>query len=1184
MKENKLVSIIIPAYKGDFFELSLQSAVQQDYPAVEIIVCDDSDSDLISNVVRKYQNTTPVKISYYKNEQRLQEIGNVRRCLSLSNGEYVKFLYDDDILRKDCVSKLMKAFTASSDIVLASSRRQRINEQGDVLPDIMATAYPFRGDVIIEGRDLIAFLSDYIINFIGEPSCVLCRRQDLVDLGDELFFLNGKRMRYLGDVAIYVNLLSKGNFAFLSEPLSQFRISEQQVSQMAASDQEAVATTYQQFPLMIEKLGWYKGDHITNQTVRASALTHPGNYIECNLLAALSSALHLSGGSRANKNLGDWLKSREITKVQSAYIENHLSSISINNVVVYVLAREADNENINVTLDSLEKNATPGLIVHPVLINANLTDFTSIENLKNSDLNEFELINQHLSEATVDWVLILKAGSILTGSGLLQMSFALPDAKGCAAVYADELYHQSGEVTGSSFRPDFNLDLLLSHPAEMARHWLYNRNVLLNVGGFDPAYHKASEFELIIRLVEQYGINSIGHLPEPLVISESFLLTDEPEYQDILKKHLHRRGYTKGWVKNTWPGLYSLRYEHANQPLVSIIIPTKDQLPVLITCVTSLLEKTHYKNYEIIVVDNNSESAEAQQWLAGLAEIDPKRIRVLSYPHPFNYSAINNFAAREARGEYLVLLNNDTAIISENWLDELLNHAQRPEVGIVGAKLLYPDGRVQHAGVILGLRGPAEHPFIGEAADAPGYMRRLLVDQNYAAVTAACLMIRAEIYREVGGLNEEDFKVSYNDVDLCLKVRESGYLTVWTPHAVVMHEGSVSQKRVDKTTQEKKIRRFTDEQDAFYRRWMPLIANDPAYNANLSLNGNGFELEQGDALTWRPLSWKPMPVITALMADFTGCGQYRIIQPLNAMISEGLVEGRLTDVMQHTSELARYAPDSIVLQRQITPESHEWLNRLKVLPDIFKVFELDDYLPNLPMKSIHREHMPKDILKSIRKSLSLVDRFIVSTSALADAFSGAHADIRVVENRLPPAIWGNLTSLRGQSKKPRVGWAGGSSHTGDLEMIYDVVKTLSDRVEWVFFGMCPAKLRPYIHEYHQGVEIKDYPEKLASLNLDLALAPVEDNLFNRCKSNLRLLEYGACGFPVIASDVECYRYNLPVTLVRNRYKDWIEAIEMHLNDRDTSWLMGDALREAVRSDWLLTGEPLRQWAKLWLPD
>ncbi|WP_342656774.1 glycosyltransferase [Pantoea sp. RSPAM1] len=1183
MSKSNLVSILIPAYKSDFIEDALKSAMQQDYPEIEIIICDDSSSDELARVVERVSQGSLHQVRYYKNETRLLELGNIERCLSFAQGEYVKFLYDDDILRSDCVSRLVKALNASPDIVLASSRRQRIDESGYVMADIMATAYPFRGDVILEGRDVISFLCDYIINFIGEPSCVLCRREALIELNHNPVYLNGQVLPYLYDLCIYVNLLVKGNLAFISEPLSQFRVSESQVSHQASSQADIVSNTYQQFPLMIEQLGLYKGDPNENQSVRVTALTHPQNYINCNLLAAMSSALHLSDGNRANKSLKEWLALRTVTELDSARINDYIGSQMFSTqIAVYILSNGADPFLVEQSVDDINEKRISGLTLVPVIVNNSKPLSCNAEAV--SGRNDAEAINLHLQQCQEQWVLVINAGSVLTESGLLQLTLALPSATGCSAVYADEMYQQEGDITGTSFRPDFNLDLLLSHPAEMARHWLFNRECIINLGLFDTRYVNAWEFAGIVKLIEQYGTNSIGHLPEPLVISHTFSLNTDPEHLDILSAHLRQRGYPNGWVKNTWPGLYNLRYEHTEKPLVSIIIPTKDQLPILITCVTSLLEKTAYKNYELLIVDNNSETAEAKQWLSGLETIDPERIKVLRFPYPFNYSAMNNLASREARGEYMVLLNNDTAIIEGAWLDELLNHAQRPEVGIVGAKLLFPNNTIQHAGVLLGLRGPAEHPFIGEPADAKGYMRRLMVDQNYTAVTAACLMIRKSVYESVGGLDEDNFKVSYNDVDLCLKVREQGYLTVWTPHAIVMHEGSVSQKKVDKSTQEKKIKRFTDEQDSFYKKWLPLIANDPSYNANLSLNGSGFELEQALDMTWKPLSWKPVPTIIAMMADFTGCGQYRIIQPLKAMKAEGLVQGRLSDYMHHTAELARYAPDSIVLQRQITQESLEWQRRLGVLKNTFKIFELDDYLPNLPMKSIHRASMPKDILKSLRKALSLADRFVVSTPALANAFDGNHHDIRVAENRLPVETWAHLTSLRGQGKKTRVGWAGGSSHTGDLEMIADVVRAFADRVEWVFFGMCPPKLRPYIHEYYSGVEIKKYPEKLASLNLDLALAPVEDNLFNRCKSNLRLLEYGACGYPVICSDVECYHYDLPVTRVKNRFKDWVEAIEMHLDDPEASRRSGEALRQAIHKDWMLTGEPLRHWMKMWLPD
>lgn len=211
-----------------------------------------------------------------------------------------------------------------------------------------------------------------------------------------------------------------------------------------------------------------------------------------------------------------------------------------------------------------------------------------------------------------------------------------------------------------------------------------------------------------------------------------------------------------------------------------------------------------------------------------------------------------------------------------------------------------------------------------------------------------------------------------------------------------------------------------------------------------------------------------------------------------------------------------------------------------------------------------------------------MDRFVVSTEALAEALSGFHHDIVVVNNRLDMGWWGELpVSARRTSNKPRVGWAGGAGHTGDLEMIVDVIKALADEVDWVFMGMCPDKLRPYVREFHPGVRIDLYPAALARLNLDLAVAPLEDNLFNTCKSNLRLLEYGMCGYAVVCSDSVTYRGNLPVTRVRNRFRDWVDAIRMHVHDLDATERAGDALRDRVRKDWMLDEIGREQWRRAW---
>ena len=799
-------------------------------------------------------------------------------------------------------------------------------------------------------------------------------------------------------------------------------------------------------------------------------------------------------------------------------------------------------------------------------------------------------INRHIAASDADWIQLAYAGDMLHPAALLLLAERVASQPYLRAVYADEDTHNQGLFDNPIFKPDFNLDMLRSYPYA-GRAIAFKRERCAALGGLSSDYGDMAAHDLLFRLLEVDGLHTIGHIGEVMyraalpythwLVSE----TVKTHSAAIVSAHLKRIGVTHAMEPGALPGFNRVLYKHAKQPLVSIIIPTKDQLPMLNGLIDSLLSKTSYAHYELLIVDNNTEEPAALAYLDGIAQLNSQQLRVLRYPHPFNYSAINNFAAREARGEYLILLNNDTAVLHPEWIEALLNHAQRPEVGIVGAKLHYPDGRIQHGGVVLGLRGPADHPFIGQPMESDGYMHRLRVDQNYTAVTAACLMIRKSVYEEVGGLDEQDFKVSYNDIDLCLKVNKAGYLTVWTPYARLMHVGSVSQSKVDTTAQEAKQKRFQGEQSAMYRKWLQQLARDPAYSINLSIDGIGFELDAQRGKSWQPFTQPLLPRLFCVAADAHGCGHYRVMQPFNSMQRNGMVEGMIAGLHLSPVAMERFQPTSLVLQRQITDSQIKLLESYRDYSKAFKVFELDDLIQQIPIKSHFHGLMPKDVVKSLRRSLATVDRFVVSTDALAEQFKGFHSDIRVVLNRLPMDWWGEMpASQRRAGRKPRVGWGGGSSHRGDLELIADVVRDLADEVEWVFLGMCPEKLRPYIHEFHNGVPIEEYPRKLASLNLDLALAPLEGNAFNECKSNLRLLEYGACGFPVVCTDIVCYDGDLPVTRVKNRYKDWVAAIRMHLDDLDATASTGDALREVVQRDWMLTDDKLLNWRDAWLPN
>jgi len=868
----------------------------------------------------------------------------------------------------------------------------------------------------------------------------------------------------------------------------------------------------------------------------------------------------------ATHDLAPWLARRHPTQEQWALVQDYLARAEGRQPFfqIFIIENTASPNAAQATLDSLKRQFYRHFDAQRA----------------GSLLQGIQAANAGAGMRQDAWVLLVHAGEIFLPSGLLLVALEAMQTPDCRALYADEMLPTDAGAMGHRLRPDFNLDMLLSCPADMARHWFFRNDVLHAAGGFDPAFADAAEFEGLLRLIESDGLAGLGHVHEPLLIAQALPRSTQVQEVRALQKHLHARGYDNATVDTTLPGRYRILYGHAAQPLVSIIIPTRDQFALLERCVSSLLEKTTYSHYEILLVDNGSTEPAACAWLDGLAALGEARIRVLRYPQPFNYAAMNNLGAREARGDYLVLLNNDTAIVQGDWLDALLNHAQRPEVGVVGAKLLYPSGQVQHAGLLLGLHGMAGYPFSGAEADAPGYMHRLEIDQNYSAVSAACLMVRRALYDELGGMDAEAFPLICGDMDLCLRARTAGYLTVWTPHAVLLHEKGATLAAVPPEAFAQQRERA---QDAMYRRWLPALAHDPAYNRNLSLQSTEFAVETDTRLNWNPLPWRPLPVVLAVNADAFGCGHYRIIHPGQAMAQAGLADVRVSEYHYGPVEMERLQPDTWVLQRLVSDAPFEMVRRTAPFTQAFKVAELDDYLLNLPMKNGHRGQLPQDMQRVLRRWLDLTDRLVVSTAPLAQAMAKLHRDIRVVPNRLPPERWGHLSSLRRQGRRPRVGWAGGASHQGDLELIADVVKALAGEVEWVFLGMCPAPMRSYLHEHHAPVDITSYPHKLASLNLDLAVAPLEHNLFNDCKSNLKLLEYGACGYPVVCSDVAAYQGSLPVTRVKSRYKDWVDAIRMHLADLDATAAAGDALRDAVRQNWMLEGAHLDDWLRAWLP-
>ncbi|MGC8508447.1 MAG: rhamnan synthesis F family protein, partial [Thiomonas sp.] len=806
-------------------------------------------------------------------------------------------------------------------------------------------------------------------------------------------------------------------------------------------------------------------------------------------------------------------------------------------------------------------------------------------------------VNTALLSSTANWLGLIDAGDQLAPDALFRIAHAVREHPQWQVVYTDEdSLTPDGQHVNPHCKPDFNLDYLRSLPY-VGGLLLIRRDLFEALGGFDPQAEGAEDYDLLLRAWEHLqrsgaGDAAIGHVPEVLyhrLQGSGHTQKSVPEIleagQLALQRHFERLGIAAQVQAGPFPPAFRVRWPLPDvPPLVSILIPTRDQLPLLQRAIESVIEKTRYPAYEILIIDNDSQTPEARNYLAAIEAKEAElggRLRVVRQPGPFNFSAMNNEAAALARGDYLLLLNNDTAALHDDWLDEMMGHAVRPDVGIVGAKLLYPDGKIQHAGVILGMRGPAEHPFIGRPPEDRGYFGRAQLTQNLSAVTGACLLIRKSVYQQLGGLDEQAFKVSYNDIDLCLKVREAGLRIVFTPFALVMHEGSASQKgKTEAKPDEAKLKRFAAEKDAMYAKWLPQLAFDPAYNRHLSLASTDFLLEDQPPLSWDS-AWRPRPRVLVHPADRDGCGEYRIIAPMRALNRAGRTQGWETMRLYEPAEMERMQPDSLVVQRQMEWPQIEALERHARTSRAFRVFEIDDLITNLPHKSVHKSSIHKDIAKRFRKAAGLCNRLVVATEPLAKAYAHFTDEVVVQPNYLEAARWGHLQPVRAERSKPRVGWAGGVGHTGDLELIVDMVRDTAAEVDWVFFGLCPEALKPVVKEFHPGVPLDQYPAKLAALDLDLAVAPLEDNAFNEAKSHLRLLEYGILGYPVICSDLVPYQGDFPVTRVTNRYRDWTRALREAVSDRAALRAQGDALHAKVLANWMME-DHLDTWLKAWL--
>ena len=455
--------------------------------------------------------------------------------------------------------------------------------------------------------------------------------------------------------------------------------------------------------------------------------------------------------------------------------------------------------------------------------------------------------NSALEIATGEWIALLDHDDIFPVDALFCVAKAINNNPKACLFYSDEdKIDYKGRRQNPYFKCDWNYHLFLSQ--NMISHLgVYKTEIIREIGGFRTGFEGSQDYDLALRFIEKISDEQIVHIPRVLyhwrIHQESTSLgADKKPYALIsgkraINEHLIRTGkLAKAGILDN--GMYRVKYnlpEHP--PLVSIIIPTKNNKVILENCLTSIIAKIDYPNYEILIVDNNSDDEATLLYLESLSK--NSNIRILHDTDDFNFSAINNKAVKSANGSYICFLNDDTEVISPNWLSEMVSICIQQNIGAVGARLWYPNDTLQHGGVILGIGGIASHAHKFLPKYSEGYFNRAGLIQEFSAVTAACMVVSKDIFNKVGGFNETQLSVAYNDVDLCLKISNLGYSIVWTPFTELYHYESISRGA---DIQDEKKQRILKETDYMNKKWGGMIRNDPAYSPNLTLDTEDFSL------------------------------------------------------------------------------------------------------------------------------------------------------------------------------------------------------------------------------------------------------------------------------------------------------------------------------------------------------
>jgi glycosyltransferase involved in cell wall biosynthesis len=891
---------------------------------------------------------------------------------------------------------------------------------------------------------------------------------------------------------------------------------------------------------------------------------------------------------RVNEQYVEWQKKSTLREIDADIYAEYIASGHLPDIAVLIIHQKAtSHSSIADTLDSVATNFKKASSVIIISEDEAPAEFVESQQLLWVHKNQLTNLSGSILNSC-EWVLLIEAGHQLTPNALVEFALHAQNLSGVQVLYSDEdVITEDGSHILPNFKPDLNVELLRC----------------TNYIGGSVMIHKALWLEhvLPVSTSDIYGFllklsanescqkvnQKVRHISNILVHGNGCInQTLENLEFEAAEKLLKKTGLVKALKPLERIGTWLVEYNKKEVKNTTMVVPTGIQPGYMRQMLESLFKSPCKNLSKIILICNKKDLDETEYAIEGIeSEILIKVI--VNNGTTYKHSEALNLAVESVETEYVWVCDDDVEFVQGDVLAELLSVAHQQDVACVEPRLmstLGSDARLVAGPSILGMQG-AYGVYLGESQvpEEFGYFSKLQLTQDVSTVSGHCFLFKKSHWIQANGFDEQNFPLRFSVLDFCLKLNKLGYRHVWSPMANAMHQGGKSLQKMlaDFEYKISYVKNELKEKENLLQVWGHELAHDKFYNRHLSLI-TPYDVESNIVIDWNPAR-KDRPRLLASPLT-SGAGQYRVIEPLEMLQDASLIQSSVimpmankqTRVLQPV-ELIRVNPDTLILQHSVDDVQLSLIEQYKkALPSVNIVQMVDDLMGYVPEKHPSRRFQSREGHLRMSEAIKKSDSMIVTTEQLKFHYEKYLSNVKVIPNCLAKH-WFELEVKRTKREKLRVGWIGAGQHQGDLEIINEVVKVLADKVDWVFMGMHTAEVGVHIKEFHPFVSISEYPEKMAVLDLDIAVAPLEDNFFNSCKSNLRLLEYGAMSWPVVCSDVFPYQTNNPpVIRVNHSVADWLAALNKLIEDESERLRLGKALNA-----WVVNNYTLSNWALEW---